>query len=695
MRGQQGEAKTHGVAGGQQQSRKGLLLAVTVGIIAITAMHFGLFHSLHLRTTDFLFRAADTITSTEPDTSHVTIVAIDDETMTRLGKMTDWPRSYYAVITRQLREAGARVIAFDLLFSEDAEGDSEFATEMGLAGNVVLPVVETSMLDGNSSSGSAGTMSSFETPISALAEQAASIGHANVFPDSDGVVRRVPAGIASSSDMIPAFGVTVANLFKGQESTYQSKDALFSSGVVVPLDATGSMVVNYTTAVGTRTPEMVSFADVLHGLSDPALFKDQAVLIGATAVGLQDAFWTPCGRIMSGVSIHGAVVETVITGETLRHVAGWPMGLLCMVFAIAAWFMTTRMGTVRALASLAGTLVLYVLVVFVAFDHGLLLDMLYPPGTLIATFATVSVYSSASERARRRKLAFTFGRFVSTPVAAQILTALEKGTITLGGTQRQATVMFADIRGFTSLASHMEPQQLVKATNAYMAIAIAAVNEEGGMVNKFGGDSIMAVWNVPTDCPHHTLRAVRAALHIQSRTAELADIDRTLPSLAFGIGINTGEVVAGTFGAEERLEYSVLGDAVNVASRVTSLAPGGDVWTTEDVARTIADRVSIEDLGLFSLKGKEQQVRLFQATRPVQHGIERNPTHSTEINRHETTVTETPTTPSLYPVGTTSCMAEEKDGIWRINNNGDRLKTSRDAKTPSRERLPQPSSPVA
>ena len=594
-----------------------MMLALGIGLLAVFALQMGLFYGVQVRATDFLFRAADRASAGAVQSPRVAVVAIDDDSLTELGKLSDWPRSYYAVVTRQLREAGARVIAFDLLFAEEAEGDDEFATEIGLAGNVVLPVVETTTLARNGTTGSNATTPAFESALPQFSDNAKGTGHANVYPDADGVVRRVPAGISSPSGTIPALGVVIANLVGPQDDLYMTDDSLLCGATLVPLDAMGSMIVNYATAVGDRAPVTVPFVDVLRGEADLSLLKDKAVLVGATAVGLQDAYWTPCGRLMSGVLIHAAVAETMVAEEPLRRASAWPLGLLCLGLSLLGWILVTRLGTARSLLGLAGTLVIFVATVLLAFDHGLLLDMFYPPATLLAAFATVSVHSSASERARRRQLASAFGRFVSAPVAAQIMAALEEGTLSLGGTQRQATVLFADIRGFTSLASYTRPQALVRITNAYLKVAVEAVNEEGGVVNKFGGDSIMAVWNAPTDCPSHSVRAVRAGLAIQRRAAALANADSTLPSLAFGIGINTGEVVAGTLGAEERLEYSVLGDTVNVAARVTALAPGGAVWVTEAMAASVCDKFSLEDLGTHELKGRDEQIRLMHVLGPL------------------------------------------------------------------------------
>lgn len=604
------------------RSLSGLWLAMAVGLVAALCCQAGLLHGVQVRSTDFLFRAADTAVSDGVSSDHVVVVAIDDNTLAQLGSVSSWPRSYYATLTQQLSAAGASVIAYDLLFSESAPGDDEFAAAIGLAGNVVLPLVETSLLRTGHPTGSVSyDPGSYERPLPMLETAAVATGHANVFPDADGVVRRVPMNLPSPAGSVPAFSAAVAELSVGlpDRSSDPGEEGYSVAGQLVPLDATNSMIINYTTAVGPHSPQQLSFVDVLEGSADTSLFDDRIVLIGAAAVGLQDMLWTPCGRMMSGVLVHASAIETIVSGKPLERAHPVPTGLLALGLAVLAWLIVSRLSTAKAIAALVGTASLYVLAVFIAFDKGLLLDMLYPPVSLAASFGTVAVHNAALERARRGRIGYTFGRFVSTPVAIQILTALEDGAITLGGTQRDATVLFADIRGFTSMAEHLEPSRLVEVVNAYLSVAVRIVDEEGGIVNKFGGDSIMAVWNAPTECPHHAVHAVEAALRIQSETAKLWQCDPTLLSLSFGAGVNSGMVVAGNFGAEERLEYSVLGDTVNVASRVTSLTPGGAVWLTGETARLVADRVDLQDLGHFSLKGKESQVQLFEARAATSH----------------------------------------------------------------------------
>ncbi len=586
----------------------GLLLALGVGVIAFTAAYLGLFHGAQVRASDFFFRAADRSPSldalSESNDSHVVIVGIDDESLKRLGRIGVWPRSYYASATERLRDAGASVIAFDILFADATTDDNLFAGEIAAAGNVVLPAIQPATVGTNEPC--------FLWPVDNLRRVAASISHANVYPDSDGVVRRVPTGLMSSAGVIPALGVAVAALYEDTGATYQSNSERSEFSAGVPLDSTDVMIVNYTTVVGDRTVPTVSFVDLLEGIYRDEMFAGKAVLIGVTATGLQDRFWTPCGRTMGGVEIHAAVVETIVSRQPLRRVADWATALTSFGLALIAYALVTHLSTARALFALAGTLTLYVALSFAAFDRGLMLNMLHPPGTLVASFSLLSVYTSAAERVRRRRLAYTFGRFVSAPVARQMCEAIEAGAITLGGTERQVSVLFADIRDFTELADRIQPCELVRIINAYLSAAIQAVDAHGGMVNKFGGDSVMALWNAPTDCASHTVHAVQAGLEIQRRVAALPRSDPSLPPLGFGVGINTGRVVAGTFGAEERLEYSVLGDPVNVASRVTALTPGGEVWLTAEAASQLPAGSVLQDVGCHILKGKKSDVQVYR-----------------------------------------------------------------------------------
>jgi adenylate cyclase len=241
-----------------------------------------------------------------------------------------------------------------------------------------------------------------------------------------------------------------------------------------------------------------------------------------------------------------------------------------------------------------------------------MLNMVYPPLAIVGSFVVVNLHNIASERTEKGQIKKTFGRYISTPVVNEILQTMDKGGLKLGGEQREVTVMFADVRGFTSLSEEIQPEELVRVLNIYLSAVIKAVLKYGGTVNKFGGDNIMAIWNVPMPCDNHALRAIKAAMEAQRAIKELQESDPALTRMEFSIGINTGKAVAGNLGSEDRVEYSVVGDAVNVAARLTAAAEGRKVWIGFGTYELIKDQITVEQLEPLLLKGKHSPVRSYE-----------------------------------------------------------------------------------
>jgi len=238
--------------------------------------------------------------------------------------------------------------------------------------------------------------------------------------------------------------------------------------------------------------------------------------------------------------------------------------------------------------------------------------MLYPPLAIIGTFVGVNLYNVTSERSEKREITKTFGRYISPSVVDKILAALGEGELKLGGKEHEVTVAFADVRGFTSISEKMQPEELVKALNIYLSIVIKAVLKYDGVINKFGGDSVMAIWNVPVKCEGHALLATKAVVSTQHAIRELQEKETTLPNMEFGIGVNTGKAVAGNMGSEDRLEYSVLGDAVNTAARLASATPGGKVWIGANTFAWVKDYITAKPLEPLSVKGKHEPIQAYE-----------------------------------------------------------------------------------
>jgi adenylate cyclase len=283
-----------------------------------------------------------------------------------------------------------------------------------------------------------------------------------------------------------------------------------------------------------------------------------------------------------------------------------------MLFTLACSFIVLRFRVLYATLFCTAIFVAYLLISFTTFDRGLMLNMVYPPLAIVGSFVVVNLHNIASERTEKGQIKKTFGRYISTPVVNEILKTMDKGGLKMGGEQREVTVMFADVRGFTSLSEGIQPEELVRVLNIYLSAVIKSVLKYGGTVNKFGGDNIMVIWNVPMPCDNHALMATKAAMEVQRAIKELQDSDTTLTRMEFSIGINTGKAVAGNLGSEDRVEYSVVGDAVNVAARLTAAAEGGKVWIGFGTYELIKDQITVEQLEPLLLKGKRGPVRAYE-----------------------------------------------------------------------------------
>jgi class 3 adenylate cyclase len=232
----------------------------------------------------------------------------------------------------------------------------------------------------------------------------------------------------------------------------------------------------------------------------------------------------------------------------------------------------------------------------------------------MAIFAWI-VHNLIVERktaAEKKQVTSLFGKYVSPQAAAAIIELADRDELALGGENREVTVLFADARGFTQLCDKVKPDKLVDALNTYFSAIIEHINANEGMVNKFAGDNIMAVWNAPQSQPDHAFLAVKTAIESQIAIQEINQRLVDFPATQFGIGINTGNAIAGSVGSKQRAEYTVIGDAVNLASRICGAAPGGRVWIGGQTFDKVKERVTVSELGPQHFKGKEEAFAVYQ-----------------------------------------------------------------------------------
>jgi adenylate cyclase len=598
----------------QRRQRKHILIALGVGAILVLLVYFVQpFATINRWFTDQLFLD----TKPSPD---IVIVAVDDKSLREYG---GWPwadRSLHASAVNNLKVAGAAAIGFDVLFADEYENATAFAEAIKNAGDVVLAgigdnpqITEQPLV----------VYKDFSLPAPVFAEAAAGIAHANVVPEGGSVVRKIPLVVSDTSGK--SYPALVLAMYKVYLEQYVQpglnihEDYTIHNGSIrlfnleIPVDGKSQMRVNFVG--GPNTFKRLSYADVIQGNFNPADIKDKLVLVGMTASGWTDFWVTPVStEKMFGVEIHANALDTILKGSFLEEASKLIAALTVLFMVVVMGFVLSlvglRWGTVLAVVLFVG----YGLGVFFAFDSGYILNIFYPLISLPIMYVTAVISRMFAAQADQSEVTQLFGRYVSPQVASEILGLADADQLRLGGSRRDVTVMFADMRGFTALSEKLSPEEIVATLNKYLSLIIERVLANEGMINKFAGDNIMAVWNAPQDQPSHALLAVKAALEGQQAIADMPQ-DDSLPKVQFGIGINTGPAVAGNVGSEGRTEYTIIGDTVNLASRLCSNAPGGQTWIGPNIYEQVKDAVDVEALEPQKFKGKAEPIPVYRALR--------------------------------------------------------------------------------
>ena len=588
-----------------------LVLVALGGLFVLVTLLVQPFYSINLWVSDQLFLS-------QPPSPNIVIAGIDDKTLATYGLWGEWPRSLHAQAIDNLSAAGAKVIAYDVIFADNSSDDQTLAAAIANAGNVVLAEVGTQPV-----SQGAGEIAydSFLLPVAPLDEAASSIGHANVVPDGDGTVRRIPLLIKSTSGQVYP-SLTVAVLYR-EFNLPLPQDYSIENGNVylvlrnVPVDSSYNLRINFGADNGQRP--YLSYGDIISGNFDPSLVKNKIVLIGMTATGELDTFSIPTSATkIPGVYIHAGSMDTILTQRFLRDPAPFIPPIMMLALVAITALALPRLGTrhwtdiAKGLGLTIGLFVAVLVGGFIAFDKGYALNLLYPLMLLPVAYVGNIIYIVVTEQRDKRFVKELFGRYISPQIAQEIVTRADAGDLQLGGEQREVSVFFADIRNFTTISEQLSPEAVMQMLNSYLSVIADAVVENHGIVNKFVGDNIMAVWNAPQSQPDHALLAVKAAWEAQLRLAELRQKDNRPIPIQFGIGVNTGLAVAGNVGSAGRSEYTVIGDSVNTASRICSNTPGDQVRIGSETYNQTKDHLEAEQLEPQQVKGKAAPITIYR-----------------------------------------------------------------------------------
>ncbi|HEU4437793.1 MAG TPA: CHASE2 domain-containing protein [Methylomirabilota bacterium] len=573
-----------------------LLLAGSLAGLAVVAMAafnlFGFFEVAELKALDAQF----TLRGPLPPECPIVVVKIDEDSFDGLNLVWPWPRAVHARFLDIVGRGEPAVVGMDILFTEPSSRGPADDEALGAAvdrmrDRIVLASAFTTVDDPSF------VKLGLNPPIPEVRGRAA-FGSADYDTDADAFVRQATLTREFQGREWPGFDLQIYRLAE-------------KAGLARAAPPAGrELLINFRG--GPKSFPMVAYHRVLNGEIPPDVFRGKIVLVGATTPTLHDIFPTPFAAtsLMAGVEIHAQALETLLRGIPLHRAPRLLVPVLAVIAgALAAWT-ATALRPLPAFGLVAAAVIGYLGATHAAFVWGRLWVEVVPvPLALLATYTGTVAKNFAQEQREKRRLS----RFFSPDVVAEIVR--HRDDAKLAANRRRMTVLFSDIRGFTSMSEKMPPEEVVAFLREYLTAMTQAVFDHGGTVDKYIGDAIMALYNVPFEAPDHALRAVRTALEFQERLEPLAErfAARYGGTLACGVGIHTGDAVVGTIGSEQRLEYTAIGDTINLGSRLEGLTKDFSVpiIISEATYAEVRDHVSARDLGEVTVKGKMIPVKIY------------------------------------------------------------------------------------
>ena len=565
---------------GRTRLRTALFLAVGLAATGIGLLAYGtnVFRDLDLSSVDARF----SIRGDQGAPSNIVVVKVDDKTFRDTQTKWDDFRPLHTKLIKQLTKDGAKVIVYDVQFTEpgkNAEEDNNLIQAVGDAGNVVLATTGAPVFGSNE----------------VVRQFNASVGNAKFPVDPGGYLRRMRYKI----DGLKTLAVAAVERDTGKPVKQFPKTWIDFRGPVA-------------------TFKSVPFSDAMNGKVPPDFFRGKIVVVGPWASTFQDLHPVSFGSdLMPGPEIQANAISTVLRGEPLNAVPGWLNIVLIIGLGLLAPLSGLRFSLRGTLFISLAAAVAYLATTQLAFQRGWILSFVYPFGTLVlSSVGALGAHYllAAFERERVRDV---FSRFVPESVVEQVLARTDRD-LRLGGVSLESTVMFTDLRGFTTFAEALPPARVIECLNGYLEEMTDAILAHGGTLVSFEGDGIMAVFGAPIEQSDHADRAVAAAREMLTerlpkwnrwlRENELSD------GFKMGIGLNTGMVVSGNVGSERRLEYTAIGDTTNTASRLQGMTKGQSHLlffsdtTRERLEHELDDLVFIDE---FEVRGRQQAVKIW------------------------------------------------------------------------------------
>ena len=642
---------------------RALCLVLLFALVALRIADPRPLEEVHLRTFD-LFQV---LRPRDQKIRPVVIADIDEASLKQIGQWP-WPRTIVADLITRLHELGAVAIGFDVVFAEpdrmspavaatefrgiDAEtreklatlpsNDAVLAEAIKRAGNVVVgeagSATATQRTDAEKTlqTGFAVrgpdplpflvTFPGLLRNVPSIEQAAAGRGLFSINPERDGIVRRVPVIMEAQDMLVPSLTMEMLRIVTHTSAILIRTDqagvrSVAVPGLEVPTDRNGQFWVHFNKHDPAR---FVSVADILDGRVPADRFRGRLVLIGTSATGLLDTKTTPIDPVMAGVEVHAQILESVLT-KTLLTNPNYAIGAELVIAVLLGLAIIVAAPMLPAAIVLALGALLIVGLVGMSWyffvEHNLLIDFTYPLISSWLIYLVLTFVNYFREQQQQKQIRSAFGFYLSPPLVEQLAKSPEK--LVLGGEERRMTILFSDVRGFTTISEHYkdDPQGLTRLMNRFLTPLTNAIIDRKGTIDKYIGDAIMAFWNAPLDDNEHEANACDAALAMLAQ-AEVLNVELKREAeanggvympLRIGVGLNSGPCVVGNMGSDFRFNYSVLGDTVNLASRLESRTKDYRLSLVigSRTAERAKERFAVMEIDLIQVKGKKQPETVF------------------------------------------------------------------------------------
>lgn len=628
-----------------------LSLSLSIFLSAIYIFFPSLPDSLDNRLRDYLF----TIRGELPHNQNVVIVDIDETSIKSLGQWP-WSRDKLAKILENLTLANVGIVGLDIVFAEEDRTsphkilqdlkiykkdvpnyDLEFANVVEnspvILGyqfdlvkkdnqNVKVPQIPAIFIEKDKPQDKSYLIEAYNTilNIPQIQDRAYSSGFFNNIPDDTGIIRSVPLVISYDDTIYPSLALEVIRVINGTQKVVVQYDENGISNIVlddisIPTDRYGRMLINFRGAE--RSFKYISAIDIYNNNFDKSEIDGKIVLIGTSAAGLFDLRATPFDSIFPGVEVHANIIDNILMQDFI-YKASWLDGanilIIFVLSIIIVMFTTYTTFWANPIIFISFSTSYLFLVYNLLFDYGIVLNILFPIATVLIASIMTTLFDYFYNIKKEEAIKAKFASKVSKNVMDDILKNIDKNEFS--AKSKEVTIFFSDIRGFTNISEKLDAKELISFLNRYMQPMSEIIIKYQGTIDKFIGDAIMAYWNAPIDIKNHCDLALKASLE-QLEVVEKLNVElqkENLPKIDIGIGLNTGTVIVGEMGSSLRSDYTVIGDTINLGSRVESLCKYYD--SKLNISNFTKDKLQEEYifrfLDLVKVKGKNEPVEIWQ-----------------------------------------------------------------------------------